>query len=200
MISCYTLANMFIGKKNKYIPIIVVLCLLLSVSFSAFYQHWRTSGRILYIDEQEYNNALWIKNNIDIDERIVGNENMQSKRIFALSGIPIFLEDEDTSMLIYGFADINTTPITKNSPTSTSFYLDNPYNIPSDYTPVGWYRNSLQNQEFNSKSGKQIIDRFKLSYVIQNKYSSQNKFIESFKLIKANIYDNGKITLWTLKE
>jgi len=189
------------ARMKKYMSITIIIILLLSIGFSAFYQHWRThiGGAYgeWYLDEEGHAGALWIRDNIDMNKRLVGNNNLLSKRIFAISGVPVLLKDIASTWLIYEFTKIEDTPIVSNSPLSTSFYFNNPYVIAKSFHTAGWYRNSLQNQEVNSKGGKSIIQRFNLSYVIEDEYYGKNRFIQSL-YIKDSIYDNGKVRIWCL--
>ncbi|WP_440954691.1 hypothetical protein ACSAZK_13940 [Methanosarcina sp. Mfa9] len=188
-------------KKRNYALSILIISLLVSVGFSGLYQHWRTNladkqNNEWYMDESAYAGSVWIKENIDKNQRLVGNDNIMSKRMFAISEVPIFLEDVDISMLIYGFADINNTPIHKNSFMSLAFYKDNPYVIQQGFTQVGWHRNMLQDLSIDSPRGKGIVEYFNLSYVIENTQIQKNCLITSLYNNNNNYYDNGKIRLW----
>lgn len=209
LLIAYSLSNLSknVKQRNKYAAILMIIFLLASVSFSGFYQHWRTGVRQKiageyynwYMNEIDYGGAIWIKDNIDKNKRIVGNDNWQSKRIFAISEVPVFLEDLGTEMYIYGFFDLKNMTIIKVSPFSASFYMDYPYIIDTkNFILPELYRNQLQYQDVD-EGGKGIINKFKLSYVVENQYIGKNKFIDSlYAKEKDSIYDNGKIRLWFL--
>ncbi|RJS83204.1 hypothetical protein CW713_04200 [Methanophagales archaeon] len=191
-----------INEKRKIASVILIISLLLAVSFSGFYQHWRTHiGKATagewYMDEEMYAGALWIRDNIDKNKRMVGNDDLGAKRMSAISEVPTLVDAADTVMFVYGFADINNTPIVKNSPLSTSFYMDNPYVISRNFTRVGYFRNSLQHIDVDR--GKSIISRFNLSYAIENQNIGKNEFIQSLYMKKNSIYDNGKFRVWSLE-
>ena len=52
-------------------------------------------------------------------------------------------------------------------------------------------------ESFDSSKGKEIISKFNLSYVVENK-EIDNTFIYSVRREKNNVYDNGKIRVWDL--
>ncbi|MBZ4646273.1 MAG: hypothetical protein JG777_1762 [Clostridia bacterium] len=191
-----------INKKYVHATLIIVLCL--SISMSGFYQHWRTGiGKSddvsqWYMDESSYSGALWTKEYIGINERLVGTDNLIDRRMFAISGVPTLLDDSDVHMLVYGFAKIEDTPIVKRSPFSTDFYFGNPYEIDPNYTRVGYIRNHLMHNDIDSNTAKNIITQFNLSYVVENKEGITDVFIRSVHKQKSNIYDNGKISIWDL--
>jgi len=190
------------NKKRKIMCIVLITNLLLAVSFSGFYQHWRTykgekspSGN-WFMSEKTYKGALWIKDNIDKNRRMVGNDFLVEKRVFAISGVPTLTDAAEITMFIYGFASLNNTPIVRNSPFSISFYRDNPFVIASNYTRVGYVRSALRHFEVDSISGKSIISRFNLSYVVENQ-KVKDVFTRSLQKVN-NIYDNGGIRVWNL--
>jgi len=149
------------------------------------------------MDEEEYAGALWMKDNIDMNRRVVGNDNWLSKRMFAISGVPSLLEDVSCIWLVYGFAKIEDTPIVKNSPLSTSFYMDNPYVIDTrKFVLAGSYVVWLNNVDISK--GKGIIQKFNFSYVIENQNIGKSRFIQSLYREKNSIYDNGKVRIWCL--
>jgi hypothetical protein len=191
-------------QKKKYVFSIIIITLLLCVSFSGFYQHWHTNvgGRSIYhnwyMEEATYNGALWVKDNINADKRLVGNDNLASKRMFAISETPTLIEEAGDCMLTCGFTNISDINITKNSPLTIEFYMDSPYVLDPSTHKISWYRSYLQEQEIDSWWGKEIITKFNLSYVIENQNIGKNVFIQSLHMKKNSISDNGKIRIWCL--
>lgn len=194
----------FHTRNKQYVTIILIIILCLSISMSSFYQHWRTgmekNGQVgqWYMDEKSYSGALWTKDYIGTNKRLVGTDNLIDQRMFAVSGVPTLLDSSDVHMFVYGFEKIEDTPIVKHSPFSTQFYFDDPYSIAPNYTRVGYVKNHLMNQDIDGDTGSNIISRFNLSYLVENRLSSSNNFVQSVYRQKNSIYDNGKIVIWEL--
>lgn len=188
-------------QKRKYALSIIIIGLLLSVSFSGFYQHYRTNiiGRPTYneryMEDGTYVAGLWVKDNID--KNMVGNDGDISGRVFAVSEVPT-LTGGGIVDLTYGFTDITDINISKNSPLSVEFYMDNPY-VRTPNTPfTGYYVSKLNDVDLDSRWGKKIVSQFNLSYVIENEDIGDNPFIRSVHREKDNVYDNAKIRIWNL--
>lgn len=191
-------------KKRVFSMIIIIL--LLFVSFSAFYQHWRTNvGRQpinqFYMEDTTYNGALWIKNNIEA-KRLIGNDDQVSTRIFAVSEVPTLVMPETD--LTYGFFNASNIKTIMNSPFSVEFYLHNPYITPNFYTETEsalWNLNSL---DIDNDHAKLITSTFNLSYFIENsffsRFFSDNELILSLEKKRELIFSNGRIRIWCLDE
>ena len=199
-ISLMNVARVY-NKRAKCVFTIIVIALLLSVSFSGFYQHFHTNiqGRPTYneryIEEGTYAAGLWIKDNIE--KRMVCNDNLVSVRVFAISEVPT-LTGDGTIDLTYGFTDITDLNISKVSSLSADYYFEGPY-IRTPHTPyTGYYVALLNLVEFDHTYGKRVISKFNLSYVIENEDIGDNVFIRSIHREKDNVYDNAKIQIWYL--
>jgi len=191
------------GQKKKHAVVAVIILLLLFVSFSGFYQHWRTNieGRTLihtwYMEETIYSGALWIKDNINIDKKLIYNDYLTARRMFAISEVPTFIWDADVCLLTYGFANKSDIKISKNSPLTEEFYIDAPY-IDVANPRIRWYGYNLWDSEVNSRFGKKVINKFNLSYAIKDNVIGENSFSRSLKEKNGNLYDNGRIQVWSL--
>lgn len=190
-------------QKRKYASTITIIVLLLSVGFSGFYQHWRTDIRGTgsgewYMDKETHIGALWIKNNINQNKKLVGFDELTGRRIFAISEVPTLVGMAPDCMLSYGFIDMDNVNISKNSPLSMEFYIGNPYKLNSAarYPEEDYYH--LRNAKFDGWLGKPIINRYNLSYAIENRDAGENTFIRSLRTARDNVYDNGKIRVWNL--
>jgi len=188
------------NKRAKSVFAIIAIGLLLSVSFSAFYQYYHTNimGRPTYneryMEDGTYVAGLWIKDNVD--KPMVGNDYV-SGRVFAISEVPTLVGD-GTIDLTYGFTNITDLNISKVSPLSTMYYFEGPY-IRTPNTPfTGYYVSLLNEVDFDHTYGKRVISKFNLSYVIENEDIGDNVFIRSIHREKDNIYDNAKIRIWCL--
>jgi hypothetical protein len=194
------------NKQLKYASYFIILILLLSVSFSDFFQHWRpnTVGRPSnikwYLDEESYASALWIKDDLTKNNRLISNDPLESRRIFAISEVPSLMVEGEDVMLIYGFINLTSINVTQNSPLTTDFYKFGPYVLDSGNEPeVGWYFDYIQSWDVDSYVGKSTISNFDLDYVVQNKNINENNFTRSLYMKKDAIYDNNNIKIWTLR-
>jgi len=192
------------GPRKKCAFFMIVIILLLSISFSGFYQHWRThKGKATagewYMSEKTYTAALWIRENIDENKRLVCNNDLTCRRMLAISEVPTLVGAANDCMLTYGFTEVgNIKNVTMNSPLTTRFYLDNPYVMGYPPHDVGASFFALQSWDIESWEGKRIISRFNLSYAIEDKYGYRKAFIQSLHEKRDNIYNNGKIRIWCL--
>jgi len=189
------------GKKKKYAAVTVVIVILLSISFSGFYQHWRTHTERSeplhkwYMEETPYTGGLWIKDNIDMNKRLICNDYRTARRIFAMSEVPTFIWDADVCLLTYGFANESDITLLKNSPLTEEFYMDAPY-IDTTVPKIRWYGNNLWDRE--EEFAEKVINRFNLSYAIKDNIIGENTFSRTLKEKKNNLYDNGRIQVWSL--
>lgn len=186
--------------NKKHVALILIISLCLSTSMSGFYQHWRTKSDAgdWYLDEKTYTAALWTKDYIGLDQRLVGTDDMVDLRMFAISGVPTLLDAADVQMFIYGFANLKDTPIIKNSFTSLSFYYGDPYEIDPNYSRVGYVKNRLKTLDAYSSDGRNLISGLNLSYVVDNELLKPCELVDSMHTKSDNIFDNGKISIWKL--
>jgi len=191
------------GQKKKYAAVAVVIIIFLFISFSGFYQHGRTNigGKIVihswYTKETTYSSALWIKDNIDINKRLICNDYLTSRRIPAFSGVPIFIWDADSCLITYGFANESDITLLENSPLTEEFYMDSPY-IDVSNPQIRWYGYNIWGSAIDSQFGKTVINMFNLSYAIQDNVIGENTFSRSLKEEKNSLYNNGRIQVWSL--
>lgn len=186
-------------QKNKIILFFVTILLLLSTSYSGYYQFIHFSDdatlKFRYMDEKTYVTGLWIKDYVD--KNIFWNNGLIGLRIFAVSSKPLLFGGP--LGLAYNFTNINDIDITKNSPLSTEFYESGPYvkTLGSPYTAGDV--NQLHNSEFNSRWGTRFISKYNLSYIVDVN-TNYNPFIGSIRnAMKNNLYDNGIIRIWRLE-
>ena len=193
------------GKRKRVFAIIIII-LLLFVSFSGFYQHWRTNigGKKpcqWYIEDATYKSALWIKDNINENKRMIGSSqsDLTSTRVFAISEVPTLVMPE--ADITYGFVNVSNIKVTKNSPLSEEFYMHSPYVLLGIYAETVSAKWSLGAFEVDSKSAQRIILRYNLSYYIEDRHFS-DAFTESLQGGRRSVpvYDNGRICIWDLDE
>lgn len=193
-------------RKRKYALVMVIVFLLLSVSFSGFYQHWRTKGgsvRLVddYTKESTYTAGLWIKQNINNGSLI---SNTQHIRLFAVSGVPLFT-GSGTADQAYGFANASELELKKRSITEESYWFSSPYEVTS-WTSESHYREVLLESYENYKL--RYRSKFNFTHVIEAKGIPRGSFAyhgirpsEFLNYIYNRndcIYDNGGVCVWDL--
>jgi len=187
-----------IKLKKKYINLLVVVILLLSTIFNGYYQfiHFlnKPNSYSRYMKEATYASGLWIRDNID--KNLFWNNGLVGLRTFAVSKVPTL--SAGTIAQTYGFEYVSELDITRNSPLSIEFYKDGPY-MKTPGTPyIEGYIGQLKMSDINSRWGKRLISKYNISYVIEDEDIGDNVFIRSVHPVKDNIYDNGKIRIWSL--
>lgn len=204
---CTALVNIAKAYKEnqKQTFSILIIVLLLFVGFSGFYQHWRTNiggGQRpcqWYVEDTTYNGALWAGDNIDKSKRVIGcsDNDHTPTRVFAISKIPTIVMPETD--ITYGFVNVSDIKVTMNSPLSVEFYEDNPYILSDIYpktTSDRWYLGCL---DIDNAEAKQIINKYKFSYYIED-INFQETFAISLREGEKQVllYDNGRIRIWCL--
>ena len=195
-----------IGKRKKsgYAILVVVILLLLSVSFSGFYQHWRTKGGDIYLfegymEESTYTTGLWIKQNINngslICNGVIGN------MVFAVSEVPQFTGSCAIDQ-VYGYANVSEAELKKRSITTEEYWFGGPYEL------LSW-ESEIHRREVLLESYKDYEEKygtFNLTHIIESKkiphgsfvYHGINpsKFLNYVYDKNGCVYDNGKVCIW----
>lgn len=187
-----------LGLQKKVIRLVFVAILLLSISFSGYYQFLHfpddTTFEFRYMDEKTYVAGLWIKDSVD--KNIFWDAGLVGLRIFAVSGKPVLFGGP--LGLAYNFTDIKDIDITKNSPLSTAYYKHGAY-IKTPGTPyTEGYINQLSKSELNSKWGKRLVSQYNLSYIIDSRISATTFTNSINNEMKDSVYDNGINRIWRL--
>jgi hypothetical protein len=187
-------------KKRKVVPsLIVVIILLLSLSFTGYYQYLHflndPNPNKRYMEDRTYTGGLWIKDNVDKNKRMIA-----SLRLSSISGVPT-LTGSSPSDLAYGFVDPNELEVKQIYPaTSVEFYFHDPYKV-VNHSYTDWYALNILHSDINERMSwaYRSTHRFNLSYYAENKDSS-NKLLQSVQQTKDCLYDNGKICIWNLDQ
>lgn len=205
------------NKIKKYSIPIFILLLISSVFLSGFLQHWRFgsqrygdeggSGGVRYLPQATYISGLWMKDKIN--GNMVANSQLTAKRILAVSEVPTFTGyGEGIDEFTYGLITLNESDITKNSILSTKYYKSgqlNPYvlndtsmSARGEVSLRDYYLYWLLNKEIYKDDPKKVISKFNLSFMIEDKQRADETFIQSMRVTKNNIYNNGQILIWSL--
>ena len=188
-------------EKRKYAVSFVVILLLLSVSFTGYYQYLHflndPDPHTRYMEERTYVGALWMKDNINKDKNMIA-EGYICNRIFSIAEVPT-LTGVAPADLAYGFVNPNKLEIKQiHSPFSVAFYFHEPYKA-INHSLTASVVDEILNNDINNLGnwGIRSIPEFNLSHYVENKDLS-NTFTRSIEQIKNNLYDNGKIRVWSL--
>ena len=192
-----------IKKKKGVTSIIIVILLLSTISFAGYYQFVHYSNdpdpRTRYMEDKTYIGALWIKDAIDKDKNMIVTSFI-SHRVFSISEVPT-LTGMGVVDLAYGFVDPNKLEITQScSPLSTAFYLHSPYKV-VNHSNTAWHVKAIHGGDINDYRSwtYRSTSKFNISYCVDNK-DFPYIFTRSVQLTKNNLYDNGKIRVWHLKQ
>jgi len=187
-------------RKRKFALLIVIMFLLLSVSFSAFYQHWRTKGGGIYLfknymKDSTYTAGLWTKEYIN--GTTISNDIVFGIRIFAISGVPLMTGYYDTVDLAYGLADVKELKVVKKPISSDSFWFDGPYAKISGYSSKTYWCDIMGNsyEYYESK----YRSMFNFTHFIETRRARKPPILRYAYDNNYRIYDNGYTSIWTMQ-
>jgi len=203
LISSGIMNSIAIRQKRKTALSIVIILLFLSVSFSTFYQFGRTNISDQYIksefwaEESTVNAAIWTK--LYTNEGIFSDKLSLTRRILAYSGMAMLSETEVIHSIQGNLDEYEFNNMSIRSPFSTSFYFEGPFYLSSSQSSKIWFWYKLRNENYNSKWGEIIIQRFNLNYYIGYEEEVSTIFSRSIIHQKDKLFDNGRISIWWLE-
>jgi len=177
------------AHRNKFVVIFVILSILSVVAFSGFFNHYRlgSSSSFWYMQESNYEAAIWAKNHIPEGSRGLGN-GFETTRFLAVSeGHPI-LTATDPINFAYGWIHEDNIMPVKNSPRSMAYYFDGPYSV----KPGTTFEGSIEWLRYTARS---MNDLAGFDYVVNDK----NYYNEVVKVVHSDanlIYDCQTTTIW----
>ena len=200
-IALTNVAKMHAQKSNIVPSLIVSTILLLSISFTGYYQYLHflddTDPFKRYMEERTYIGGLWIKDNINKDKKMIAGSYVPV-RLFAISEVPTLTGNGPTD-LAYGFVDPSKLEIKQiHSYTSVEYYMHDPYKaVNHSYTDSDILR--ILSSDINDRISVayRAIPKFNLSYYAENK-DIGDRLSQSVQQTKDCLYDNGKIRIWRL--
>lgn len=188
------------SEKRKYILPAFTIFLLLTITFSGFYQFLHTYETYgyneRYIEESTYKTGRWMKDNID--GSAISNDMIFGNRIFSASETTHLLTPSTTNNNIYGFISINISNFKRYPITSEDFWFSG-YEGPDPGEDVWKSVHMLWEypQDYN------------ITHVVENKKTNGDVVwhhsshpVELLKIVygeKYCIYDNGKVRIWDLQ-
>lgn len=197
----YGIMNMIrISKTKKHISfIIIMLSLSFSVGVSEFYQFSRSN-----IDDQQTLTPFWAEDSIvnaatwtkvHTEKTMMTDQYYVSRRMLAYSGTNLITENDVASLIQGNLRDFN---VTMRSPTSALFYSEGPYYAQNITGMRVWLWLKLIGEGYNGYWKDIVFNNFDIYYYIRDeRYSTQ--FSITFKERSGKLFDNGKNTIWYLK-
>ncbi|RLE43310.1 hypothetical protein DRJ16_03920 [Candidatus Woesearchaeota archaeon] len=188
-------------QKKRYVLIIIIIFLLLSVSFSGFYQHWRTKGGKIrlftnYMKDSTYSAGLWAKENVE--GTAISNNILIGIRFFAVSEVPLMSGYFDVVDLSYGLANTSDLKLIKRSITSENFWFDGPYAKKGGYSSKEYWEDIMGHSYSYYKSSK-YPSIFNFTHFIEYKSGKKPPILHYIQNNNFCIYDNGEIIVWKVQ-
>lgn len=191
------------SEKRKFILPVVTIFLIMSISFSAYYQfiHFLPASETSqinerYVEESTYKTGRWMKDNIN-GSAAISNDELFGNRIFAASETTHLLTPATLADQIYGFISINISEYKRYPITEEDFWFTG-YEGPA----VG--ENVWESVHLLRRSPHE----FNISHVVENAKCEGNVLwhhtsnpLELLQLAyneKNCIYDCGNINTWEL--
>lgn len=194
-------------QKKKYALYIIVIFLLLSISFSGFYQflhEYKEGMHKRYMDETTYTTGLWIKENIN--GSTISNDRVISVRIFAISEVPLFTGFGSVDQ-VYDFVNVSDLRLESISITEDAYWYSGQYKIVGGHDADDYWQNIMRT-DYDRIKRSILLSRFNFTHVIENKNTQgawlshhgvyPSEFLRSLYNKKDSIYDNGMINIWYL--
>ena len=181
--------KLMITHKSKLLTIGIVATILLFVSFSSFYNHYRTgsSDSFWYMQESTYASGTWAKNHIPENARGL-DTGMETSRFLAISEAHPITTSEDILNLVYGWTNESDIVSVKNSPLSLQYYFEGPYSKGGSS-----FSGKMEWIKYAGTSGS--LRNF--DYFIQDKYQYK-PIIDKVKIESNLIYDSPRISIWEI--
>ena len=190
--------------KKKSGTIVIILFMLLSVSFSGYFQFLRTYEDRT-ISDNEYISALWIKENIGGVGAGICNSRWTTWKISSISCLP-FLTGSATDDQAYGLVDVRDFELEKLPATSEKYWMDSPYKRVKGTVSDGYWQRIMS--QYHTSCGYKYIPIFNITYLVEDvrlqglclSHHGQvySPFVEVVRSEKDCLYDSGDIKLWPL--
>jgi len=198
-LACIGLINIIkFSKKIKYAIYAAIIFLVVSISFSGYYQflhnYKESPFNERYIEESTYKTSRWMKDNIN--GSTISNDELFGIRIFAASETTRMLTHSATANQIYGFITINISQFKRYPLTKEAFWFSG-YEGP-DIGEATW--------EYVNRMWKPLHE-IKIAYVVENRRGKGNLIwshglipspLLKFAYEKDLVYDTGDINIWRL--
>ncbi|MDY9926311.1 hypothetical protein [Methanosarcina sp.] len=184
-------------RKKKCLEIFVVFILLLSASFSGFFNHVRLSdsSSYWYMSDEVYSGGIWAKNYVPEESHAIGAassgiNSLDSRRISAIAEGHFIIPSQGAADLAYGLADPNGIKYVNNSYLSKEFYFEGPYTSQEEQFLSGSTDWILEQEDINSNKIKEMMHNRNVTYILERMNLKYN-IMPSVYNTKDRIYDSG---------
>lgn len=189
-VAFYNVFQIMVGHKKKMIIMYIVVIIFVSISFSSFYNHYRTGNSDSYwhMKDETYAAGLWGRMYVPDNSRGL-DSGFETGRMFAISeGHPI-TPSIGAGNLAYGFIYKNEIEYVENSPFTKEYYFDGPFSIKGGTTAAGrieWLR------QYGSSNDLRVFD-----YFVQDKHRYK-PILKAVQLNSNQIYDSTRLAIWKI--
>lgn len=188
--------------KHKHRLKIFVVILLLSVSYSSFFNHIRTSdsSSYWYMSDEIFYIGNWAKNYVPEESHAIGPSadntpaSLNSKRFSAIAEGHFIIPTQGAVNLAYGLVNKSEINYVKNSILSTEFYFEGPFTSQSEYSLMGKVDWILGQKNIEDPKIEGLISNMSANYVFEDTDKACN-IMPSVYNTKDRIYDSGSFRI-----
>jgi hypothetical protein len=182
------------ATKKKLFYMFCIFSIVSFISFSSYYNHYRTgaSDEFWYLTEDVYLAGLWGEKYIPDNSRAL-DVGFETGRMFAISNGHPIMPSSGAVSLAYGWINESNIQVTKNPPTSLTYYFDGPYSTKQGTTFLGsieWLRMTASKMEHLNGYDYFVEDKYYYKPVKQLVYSESSE--------SNLIYDSQTIAIWDI--
>ncbi len=188
-----------LSEKRRYVVPLLTIFLLLSLSFSGFYQFLHTYDtdkfNERYVEESTYKTGRWMKDYIK-EGCAISNDELFGNRIFAASETTHLLIPSSKMGYIYDLFNINISEFDRYQITSEDFWFSGyKGRAIGEYTWESVHKLRRYPHEFNITH---LVENMKCEGNINWHHSNNPVGLLHFAYEKDCIYDCGNINIWEL--
>lgn len=189
-----------VSTTHKLMTIAVIVLLLSFITFSSFYNHYRTgpSKDYWYMDEETNVAGIWTRNYMEENTHVftTGGEIL---RLLAISNGHAVFPTLPPTALTYGFVTVSEVMenTIQNEVLSLDYYFDGPYVQRSGTSMWGSY-SWLSDFNIDNKRVDVFTDRYDIKFTIIDMKHSYKPILISIDDSKNRVYDNERIRVWSM--
>lgn len=200
-IAIMNIINLDVKSKNS-LKIFLVLILLLTVSFSSFFNHARTSDSSSnwYMSDETYSGGIWAKNYVPEGSRALapagtdGVDSLLCRRFSSVSEGHLNIATEGATNLAYGLVDPSSIQYVSNSFLSKEFYFEGPFVSQDEQSLLGTTNWILNEPDINRKKIIDMIHNRSITYVLEG-INDNYPIMPSVDNTKDRVYDSGSFRI-----